>query len=207
MGCGSMSVDDYIENQGDLLPSDFNYREFADLNPDIALMQVMAEISSLNLEWEQGLRVKSPEIQFSDINALKKESEAEFYSDSVRINKIFQMSFNKEMPESFPRLDSLQINKFNLFGRDDELDFIDDYLENHIDTNLVIDTYVLYGIHEGRPYRKCTSKDAKEVEKTPLLSTERTDSQDPIERYYTEHRFCAEVDKNGEIEVIYLIEP
>lgn len=205
--CGSMAIDDYIENQGDLLPSDFNYREFAELNPDIALMQALSDIYNRNINWESDLKVAQPELTSAEINALKTADETEFLANQDLVEYFYLLSFKKEaVVDDMVSADLAQVKRFNLLGRNDELAFINDYLANKVDTNLVIDSYILYGINEGRAYRKCTAQDAKKTEKSPLLATERTSSSDPVLRYYTKYRFCAEIAADGS-QTYYVIEP
>jgi len=182
VACSSMAVspEDAYGNQ---LPEDFNYAEFAELNPDIALTQTLDSIKTLNAAWRQG-KIDGGET-LSNINAAKISDDAKFLAseiaDSIAINHLqwsdSLVTVMRKEAASGSRKGYL--SQFNIVEKDDELEFIKNY---PIDSAAFVKTYLLYGKKDGRAYRACKAGEMQ-TPKTPSLATNGN---------YSAYDFCAD---------------
>jgi len=204
--CSSMEVP-REEAYGNQLPKDFSAAEFASLNTDIALAQVMDSIKTINAEWEQGK--KDAGEATSSINAAKRSDNTTFLaSDIVKNIAINYLQWSDELITAMraeaatgSRKDYLQ--RFNIFDRDDELEFIQNFT---IDSTTIAKTYLLYGKKDGRAYRACKAGE-KITLKTPDLDLVVTSVSSSGTKYYdysAYSSFCADTE-SGKPYQVYVI--
>jgi len=214
LSCSSMEVP-FEELYGNLLPGDFNWQEFAALNPDIKCAQSLGYIKSLNTAWKLE---KAAEGQ--DTTALIRADSAGFigtkaapgagvrivkkcyqWTDDGLVDALFNETGTSQnlFPENSLRYHVLE---YNLYGRTDEEAFIENL---RINPNVYSETYMKWGQIEGRPYRVCKDGE-KQTPRSDILIEFENDLDKKKESYripgssqynestydYSDYKFCAD---------------
>lgn len=168
--CSSLEPADDFERYGNFLPPDFNLAKFSELNPDIAALQATDTIRQINLAWE----AKQTEDNL-DVGALKEQDNGKFvYADGINIAKNYLKWNDAEMDKARvgSKADTAALGRwlrFNILGSDNELDFLENFLQTKADSTLILQTFVKYSLRDGRPYRVCKDSEAGNEQKSEKM--------------------------------------
>lgn len=211
LACSSMEPD-FEDLYGDLLPPDFDWQEFAELNPDIKCAQSIGYISSLNIAWRQEKTEEG--LSSSAITALIKADSTVFvgtkanpgpgieivkkcyqWTDAGLVDAFFKETGSTIQPNSLRH----HVLEYNLYGREDEEEFIDSL---YISPTVYSETYIKWGKMEGRPYRACKegekqtprSKNLEKVDSSTVFTIPGAAGNIPKETLfnYSAYEFCAD---------------
>ncbi len=198
VGCGSMEVDSPVISQEGLVPSDFNYQAFVAVNPDMEFAQAAGAVVSRNRIWEDSLKTADTTITSTIIKGIKTVEDSLFLMDTAVVRFVYTRSFNKALPGALTTAEMTQLKKFNLYGRTDDVSFINTFLATGVDTLLVLQSYTLYGIPEGRPYRACLPTDVLNTPKSITLeNVVQTLPNGSTKVDYSGYRFCSQTQIDG----------
>ena len=158
--CSSMEPDSDDRFSG-LLPADFQVAEFAKVNPDVVAIQAAASITSANTAW---IAANGEE---ASTEAVAADSKA-FWDNLDQVQTIHTRYLNQVWRgvDSLGLKEREAIQRFNKYGTNDDLAYVENFLKDQVDSNLLMVSYISFGKAEGRPYRFCTDQDAKKSVKS-----------------------------------------
>jgi len=167
--CSSMEPDNAAESYGSQLPADFTVSVYSTLNPDVVAAQPMSVIANENARWSDSLVAMG--MSKTDIRTRIIADSALFLEQAALVEKIAvsYLNFPWKGIDSLSNQQRAGIVKFNLYEKEGELQLIEAYLANQVDSSAVIASYVKYGVVEGRPYRTCTDAEAASAQERSLM--------------------------------------
>jgi hypothetical protein len=197
--CSSMEPEDDFERYGNFLAPDFDLAKFSSLNPDVAALQVIDTIKLLNSAWEAQQKESLTQAQITSSKTV--DNNAFFSGDGKTIAKNYlkwtDAIVNTAVAEARPADTTAQGRwlRFNIYGENNELAFLESFLQTKLDSSLILQTYVMYSRKDGRPYRECKSSElANEVKNIDMEGVIVTQSGNRYTYDYSELFFC---DDNG----------
>lgn len=191
--CSSMEADDEFQTYGDYLPSDFNAKIFVEVNPDAGADQAKEQAANLSNAFTGNDAKKIADIKtFIDGDgrtiALDYLKWSEPKMQEVYDVIIFDVDVGRlpAFTESNGNVKDLGYwLRYNIYGKTDEAAFYSDFIQNELDEELVIQTFVKYSKAQGRPYRPCKPEEVGNKNRSEI---------DPAN--YVNYFFC---DNNGSV--------
>ena len=196
--CSSMDVDDK-EAVAENYPADFQRSEYVAMHRDLQVVQVRDSITRYNDAFKKAYKLAN------GVDYPQSEDNAVLFNDSASLYGLFTefALYNPDLwdgPATLNSATKTRIRAFSFYGKNaaEDLEACRQLLATSLDSSLIEQQYVYYGMTEGRPYRYCKAGDK--------MATERDLSQAKLNAYdkpdYFPNTYCLD-QASG---TIYLIE-
>ena len=206
--CSSIELDedDIFEVYGNMLPDDFVLAEFSEINPDIAVSQILDTIKNLNKDFK-GTEKQKSEFALEFAQGDGRRIAIDYLKwDSVKVEEMTGVVETEAAKGLMPSVNNAREEvmwlKYTIFSEQSELAILKEFMENSnkkdskfkVDSILITRSYVQYGKKNGRAYRYCSDDELDNPKKEVIA--EDADYRDKSFCYNKDDKTVREIEED-----------